>query len=673
MYIKNPLDDFESYSVHYILLAARSTEIAQDFCTDDEKASVATLEAISNVKALGEAVQYKNNTSDVFLVMDTRRFSQFSVENLKYDVYINGLQKGTSSSNLAADLQMTILDSVGISFANFMQWLMDTQMQTNYDGLIFLLRTIFVGHESDGSTKTIQSETIPMHLNRMEINLDFAKGAYTLEFMPNMNFDVNRYSRFLTISTATTYRSKDNKLGSMIDSVQNSLNRASTEYFNKVQKIVSQNGAEQLGRKVEYMITIPEKWNNLLFSGSTIGNMSETKFEKNGEISQNASTSGTIKDSYASSNSGNQITKVLEDIFKQVPEIANFGNFKSTDSTIDSGSIRFYKFIVGLTSNVSSVCVHIDIVEFEIPNLFRRNSTNSISEHDKQFYIEITDEFGVVKRVPNDFIEFDYIFTGKNKDILNFDLKIQDFQFLLASNLRIGDSAMKGVVDNPTAPISGIVKTNTDELLYTRKFDPLILPLDSEAALTNFSKYTLAGSKNSKNNDLISKSQQYTRNLSMFYAGSPISAALTIKGNPLIMHKFNMGKLLNHPNGSKSSGSNGSLEKKKYREVLESNILKANDGSLKQQGSSFKLVTGLSERSYAISPVFARINIKGPNVDFRTNTQANDPTSEYSSSVLSDNYYVIFKVSNNINHGVFTQDLELYSHNIFGREKITKQ
>jgi len=33
---------------------------------------------------------------------------------------------------------------------------------------------------------------------------------------------------------------------------------------------------------------------------------------------------------------------------------------------------------------------------------------------------------------------------------------------------------------------------------------------------------------------------------------------------------------------------------------------------------------------------------------------------------------VIFKVTNNITNGVFTQDLELYSHNIFGRDKLTK-
>lgn len=678
MYIKNPLDDFQSYSVHYVLLACRTTEVAQDFATDDEKAAVATLQAIENTKALGDPVVYKNSSTDIFLVMDTRRFSQFSVESLKYDVYINGLQKGTSSSNLAADLQLVILDSVGVSFANFLQWLMDQQMKTNYDGLIFMLRTIFVGHHPDGSSETIQSETIPMHLNRMEINLDFAKGAYTLEFMPNMNFDVKRYSRFLTVSTATTYHSKDNKLGSMIDSVETALNTASTNYFNKVQKIITSNGkTQQLGRRVEYMITLPTTWTDLDFSGSTVGNMAETKYDKNGVASQPTSTAGPIKDSYTSTHTGNTITKVLDGIFRQVPKISEFGNFKSSDATNDAGSVKFYKYIVGLTSNDETVCIHVDVVEFEVPNLFRRSEANkdNISEHDKQFYTPVVVN-GVTKRVPNDFIEYDFIFTGKNKDILNFEMKIQDFQFLLASNLRIGDGAMKGVVDNPTSDIKGVTKTNVDELIYTRQFDPLILPLDSESALNNFSQYTATAASKAQGDKIVSDAQQYTRNLSMFYAGSPIIAAVTIKGNPAIMHKFNMGRLLGHPSGVGSGGGTsstaGAQGKAKYRADLESNILKANPGTLKQQGSTFRVTSGLSDRSYAISPVFARINIKGPNVDFKTNNAANDPTAPYATSVLTDNYYVIFKVTNNITNGVFTQDLELYSHNIFGRDKITK-
>ncbi len=679
MYLKNPLDDFQSYSVHYVLLACRTTVAAKAFADDSQ--AVASLQAIENAKYLGSPVAFGGSTDDIFLIVDTRRFAQFSVESLKYDVYINGLQKGASTSNLAADLEMIVLDSVGVSFANFMQWLMDEQMKTNYDGLVFMLRTIFVGHNADGSSTTVQSETVPMHLMRMEINLDFAKGAYTLEFMPNMNFDVNKYGRFLTVSTATTYNSGEtNQLGGLISSFESELNRKSTEYFDSVQKIVKDAGGKTaLGRKVQYMITIPDKWEGFKIIGASPNERLETLFQKASPgTAPPPPKGGDVKNVSVGVARGTELTKALTAIFAQVPEIAELGNFTSQKPG-QAGGVTFYKYLVGLTSDDTVMTVHVDVVEFRVPDIFTRDKKDSaaVSADDSSFYKTMPDG----RRLPLDFIEYDYIFTGKNKDILNFEMKIQDFQFLLASNLRAGDNAIRGVSDSS----GDTSKTNTsngddvNSLIYARQFDPLVMPLDTETAKTNFSKYTMANSVKAK--DLISQSQQYSKNLSTFYAGSPIIVALTIKGNPLIMHKFNMNRMLDHVpavSGSKSTSNSKATPgtaktKTDYRKNLESDILKANPGQFSNDNGTFVLDNvGLSDKSYAVSPVFARVNIKGPNVDFRTNEPVDDG-SPYATSVLSDNFYTIFKLTNTIAGGMFTQDIELYSHNIFGSgNKISK-
>ena len=678
MYIQNPLDDFQSYSVHYVLLACRTTVAAKEFADDTQ--AVASLQAIENAKYLGSPVEFGNSSEDIFLILDTRRFGQFSVESLKYDVYINGLQKGASTSNLAADLSMVVLDSVGISFANFMQWLMDEQMKTNYDGLVFMLRTIFVGHNADGTSSTVQTETIPMHLTRMEINLDFAKGAYTLEFMPNMNFDVNRYGRFLTVSSATTYTSgADNLLGGLVNSFESELNRKSTQYFDSVQKTVQDAAksrgttAAALGRKVQYMITIPERWNTFKVIGANPNERLETLFQRTTPgTTPPAPKGGEIKNVAVGVARGTELTKALTTIFSQVPEVAELGNFASQKPG-KAGGVTFYKYLVGITSDDTVMTVHVDVVEFRVPDIFTRDKkdANSVSTDDSAFYKTMPDG----RRIPLDFVEYDYIFTGKNKDILNFEMKIQDFQFLLASNLRAGDNAMRGVSDsngntNATNTANG---EDADSLIYARPFDPLVMPLDSESALMNFSKYTIAQSEKSK--EIIAKSQQYSKNLSTFYAGSPITVVMTIKGNPLIMHKFNMGRILEHvPEVAGSKQSDGtSASKSAYRAKLEEDILKANPGQFSNNGGTFVMQnTGLSDKSYAVSPVFARVNIKGPNVDFRTNEPVDDG-SPYASSVLSDNFYTIFKLSNTISSGMFTQEIELYSHNIFGSgNKISK-
>lgn len=659
----NPLDDFESYSVHYIMLACRTTEVAKAFASEDKDSLAETLAAVDRVQALGGAVNYRNTSGDIFLILDTRRFSQFTVENLKYDVYVNGLQTGSSPANLAADLSMTILDAAGISFAHFMQWIIDERLKTNYDGLIFMLRTIFVGHLPNGDTRTVSTETIPMHLNTMEIDLNYARGAYNLEFMPNMNFDVQRHKRFLTISNATTYSSKSGTVVGMVESLESELNRLSKKYYDDVQAIM---GGKKLGRLVQYQITLPDSWSSMTMNGPSTGAEVETIWEAvDREAKKTAPKSTDTKtDSYTSVDAGITITEALDVILKQVPDIAELGNYKS--SLDADGAIVFFKYIVGITTSDDVMYIHVDIVEFKVPNLvFNDDSKKSstVSALEAEWYI--VDEATGTRR-PRDLLEYEFIFTGKNKDILNFDMKIQDFQFLLASNLRLGDGALRQVSDNADSPPpSNSTANDVNTLLYTREYDPLIMPIQTDAALNNLKQYR---SRNKEEADALgAKFQQYQRNLSMFYAGSPIVTSVTIRGNPTIMHKFNMGTILEHPT---TTGVGGGSSKATYRQNLESMLVKSSKGSLVREGDSFVLKNSpLSSRSYAVSPVFARINIKGPNVDFRTGQQLN---GDYTTSVLSDNYYVVFKVTNNIQGHNFTQDLELYSHNVFGLTKINK-
>ena len=675
MRIPNPLDDFQSYSVQYVMLACRTTVSAGRFATDDSVIMAASLQAIEDAKYLGAPVVFGDGAQDVFLVLDTRRFAQFTVESLKYDVWINGLQKGASTSNLATDLSMVVLDSVGISFANFMQWLMDEQMETNFDGLVFMLRTIFVGHHPDGSTETIQVETIPMHLRRMDINLDYAKGAYTLDFIPNMNFDVSQNSRFLTVSTATSYTTgAGNTLLGLINSFEDQMNKKSKEYFDGIQKIIQDSGrgsGKPLGRKVEYMITIPESWNKFEITGSNTGECAEQIFTKANPVAKpKEPEAGKIKNSYAAAEPGAEITKVLDAVFKQVPDIAKMGNFKTDQSANKSNDfVIFYKYIVGLTSDDTTMVVHVDIVEFKIPNIIaqQNQSAAAVSEFEKEFYDTVIEQ-GVSKRVPKDFIEYDYIFSGKNKDILTFDIKIQDFQFLLAGNLKLGENAVAQVVDT-SGKTNDVVPIKDDNLFRARQYDPLVMPTNSKAALDNFRNYSTQLMSQKKSAELITQSQQYTKNLSMFYAGSSATVLITIKGNPLIMHKFNMGKFLHNKDGGSNRISTvaGSSDKAEYRKNLENSILQSNP-DIKKDGATFTLQnTGLSSKSYATSPVYSKINIMGPNVDFRTNEPASDPAAPYATSVLSDNYYVIFKVSNHFINGVFTQELQLNGVSVFGR------
>jgi hypothetical protein len=674
----NPLDKFQSYAIHHVIVACRTTQEAKDFT--DESKNTPTLDAINQVKQLGEVVPYGNKDT-AFLVVDTRRFSQFTVENMKYEVLINGLEKAGAPANLATSMTMTITDAVGISFINFLQWLMNEKMQTNFDGMIFMHRVIFIGHNVDGTTEVVQSVTIPMHLFNVELNLDYAKGAYTIEFMPNMNFDVSKHDRWLNISSASRFFTGKgtNSLGDMVNNFETQLNTASSDYFNKAQQLLQTAGktttAKKFGRLVKYLITIPKEWEKFTFTGSGTANATETVFAKQikAKIASKKPVEpakvGTAKDTHLSVEPGLQITEVLDIMFGQVQAIADLGAGRKT-----TNSVVFYKHMVGITSDDESVVVHVDVVQFEVPNIV---PTEKVGQSTDQFYTQLEDG----SRVPKDFMEFDYIFTGKNKDILAFDMKMQNLTWLLASNLNLGPGAM-GMDENV---VEGKPPADVDkkaELVSARAYDALLLPRNTADELTNFGKYTSLLTA-TKDKESIAAAQDYTRNLSMFYAMSPVTCIMTIRGNPLIMAKFNQSSFLEHVSATSADTKGGTSStnneaKSQYRSNFEAKILKDNmrtDSSggkiqeIVKEGGTFKVVNTLGKSNYSTAPVFVKINIKGPKVDFTSGAAIMG--GDFAETLLQNNFYTVFKVTNKIEGHVFTQDLELYSHNIFGMDKIS--
>lgn len=676
----NPLDKFRSYSVHHILLAGRSTEEAKDFC--DEEQNVKTLEAISRVQKLGESVVYNNKADKIFLVLDTRRFSQFTIENLRYEVLLNGLTANQSHANFATDLSMTILDSVGISFVNFMQWLFDTKLQTNSDGTIFILKTIFVGHTETGKSEIVHAETIPMHLMTMALNLDYAKGAYSLTFFPNTNFNITKQKRLFHIGQASTYFTGRgaNTLGQMVSNFEQALNKKSSEYFNKVQQHIEKVSGKNVnfGRQVKYMITLPEKWKNFDFTGSSEGASTETVFkslkavESNQEKNEKQKEADAAKkkqqgeerqvtDSHLSVESGILITEVLDIMFGQVHEIKKMGN--NQQSSEKDGFVTFYKYITSVTSDDTTMTVHVDVVEFVVPNrLVVEKNKNSVSQNENNFY---TIQDG--KKVPKNFIEFDYIFTGLNKDVLSLDLKIENLEMLLLSNINVSAGKYFLVNDSGTPP-NEVPRAAVPEVGIKYQYDPILMPQNTKSVDENFSQYSIP-EKSEKMAEFITTSQEYSRNLSMFYAASPIQTNMVIKGNPLLFRKFNVGTV---PSNVQST-TNISPEKGNsipnaqthagYREDLERRVLKTLPAGSAVNKGSVTVDSTLDSQTYATAPVFVKLNIKGPTVDFTTNEMVKG--KDFSSSILPDVYFAVFKVVHNFEGSNFTQELELFSHNIY--------
>jgi hypothetical protein len=672
------------------MLACRTTELARKFA---EASEASALQAINDTADLGAPVRAFGN--DVFLVLDTRRFSQFTVQSMKYEVLINGLQNKQQHGNLATTIDLTILDSVGISFINYIQWLMDTKMQCGFDGMIFMLRVIFVGHNADGSTETVQTVSIPCHLFKMDVNLDHAKGEYQCQFMPNFNFAVNTHQRWLHIGTATNYfTGKGNTLGDLIDSFETALNTDSSSFYKTISAAILKSGAQpaetrpgEYGRLVQYMITIPEEWRKFTCDGSSVHAAIEKTFVKKDKTQQTkpqqASTAAgkdvtPAANTYMSVDPGMTIPEVLEMMFKScsaVQELANADKLSDTNKFI-----TFYKYLVSVSSDKDSFVVHVDVIPFEVPNVVppKQNTQSTDAFANPKFYEEDVDPVTQRKFMrPKNYFEMDYIFTGKNLDVLNFDMKLQDLQFLLASNVKVGEGEIfnissQGQSDKPAEEGTALPKTL---LTSARQYDPIMIPMLTKEQREAFSQYVTARSVEEQTRKRAN-SLAYSRNLSAFYAQSPIMVSMKIKGNPDIMQKFNMDSPVENIRATSAvkdgTSTTNTTAKGEYRRKLEEDILKLNGGkSVTKSAKGFSVNRPLGDASYVTSPVFAKVNVKGPNVDPVTNELVDG--QDFATEVLYNNYYVVFKVTNVIENGVFTQDLELWSHNVYGQGKLTAE
>lgn len=687
----NLLDKYESYSVHHVIIACRSTVRAESITSRVDVDMARVNNAVNAAKYLGDVVRIDDSAQDAFLVLDTRRFSQYYVESLRYDVNVNGLAKTGSHTHLVSELKMQIIDESGISFAKFLQWIMDDRLKTNFDGLVFVLKTIFIGHESDGRTSEVHAECIPMTLVRMDVNLDYAKGVYEMEFAPNVNFNAITQSRYLNIATATTAWTKPGgKLGAVVQSFEDNLNNISKKFYDDIQREANAaiNGSDyesngkapiKYGRLIQYMITIPPSWNDFEFAGSNIGFVPEQKAEKappktqvpmeNGKpslagsaISSGTNTTGGVGSAYASAARGTSIMTALDGIFKQVYQIAEMGNF--TKEPGKDNIITFYKHIIGLTSSDTNLIVHVDVVEFRIPNVQAlqtiSNDKTSVSTNMEEFITTTTikdatdTQAGVGKvspKIVKDLLEWDYIFTSKNDSILSFDLKIQDFNALFQGNLRVGDGAIRESIDNASAP----KPASATEAIFLREYDPVLMPENTAEALKNFRDSSMLLKNRAEQGVTIQKIQKYHQNLTAFYATNTSDVVMTIRGNPEIFKKFNIGEVLKHTEIT---------DKTAYRKDLEDRIIRANPGKFsKDQSGSFSL-TALSEKSYTATPVFAKLNIRGPNVDFLSNG-AGGSKEDYSTTLFEDNFYTVVKVAHIFNRSVFTQEINLCNFNIY--------
>lgn len=674
----NPLDAFRTYSYQHLLMVSNNTEALRPFisitdATLDTGGAPKTGKIIENKRINTSAFENLGLGQDingVFKIIDTRKDSTFIIKDITYTSAVGAMIPGQTQV-LVGSLNMTIVDPTGIGFLNYLQELMDNKLQCNFDGMCFLLKTFFVGHPDDGSNDVMVSTSAnPLFLQDISADFNEMGGVYQVKFYPLTMGAMSQISKTSSIRNINGFRSPDRTLGTMVKSLQDDLNKQLFDYYNEARiSQIGPDGVEQkvqksLGRHVQYMITIPDRWASFEIEAGS-DKAIETEW-KNKVQKASADTKKAVDDynkNQAADKSGagkgavyiqGSVTMTIDDalaqIFKHCPKVAEMASIDRRKEQSNK-AITIYKTISSLTSDDESITLHWDVVEFTVPKINAAASKNSA--YKSWFRADGN---------PKNLYEFDYIFSGKNTDILSFEMKLQNAQIALLQSVNVGQKALQTIATPQKDGGKQEKRTTKPDVMTLRAKDPVFLPTVNS---TNFrgNSYIVDGSKLKEE-----AHTQYVKTLADLYATSTVDLKMRIRGNPNLMNQVLFG-IPPHVVPDTKAGSKlqttGSSNQNAYIEYINRYV----SGIQNEANVVAGTVADSNIYNPAVFPIFTKVNIYSPK-SYRPSFDSD--AERFGDKFWYDKYYMVRMIEHKFTDGLFEQELVMGAYNIYDAEVSDK-
>lgn len=626
---ENPLASYRSYSYHHILIVC-DTDAAADWISDPDRGT-------SVFRSIGSAQQIPTEPQ----VVDDLDATTAETERLvpgNYVVILNELVDtsfrirnaswftATAAStdqqdrfnSIAVEGQIEVQEPRGVRFMNALNNAADL-LQSDPTGLLFILKTIFVGHTDnpqDGSQSTTYITNIrPLRFMLYDVTgtFDTTGGTYLMSFAGASN-GAARFPQFsraaeqITLDAESTLNLTMQKLANQM-TAQSERNRECL-----VEALVGLYGDDNLNdlRGVTYEIILEDPYTNAEYKvdrfdsrqSSEIGEDATPQlvFGKSSTVEQAIRhimerSDRVIKD--RTEGEGPNQTKYIYKIQSQIT-MPGVEGIQTENSPRNYGKVvvRYYvrRFAQVKNQTVESVLAGQD---------------QSVDEN------EITKDI-----IQQNLIEFDYIFSGLNTDIINFDIKMEMglafLQLLATSNTlptQVEEINRKIVKDNTTiAAGTEVLKGDANEdgdITIVRTRTPIF-------PATKVKDVLLRNAGNPKDSAI------YQSYLSRHAALENLEVKLEIHGNPNLMNQTN----------------------RQANERARANI-QADDGSAAE----------LVMENWDTVPALAKINIFMPSTNDTPSTSEQFNRERF----WYDGYYYIYGVEHRFSEGQFTQELDLLS------------
>lgn len=635
---QNPLASFRSYSYYHILVMCDSTDTAESLSSvvaeeqwrhpSQNEIDQAVWAQYHKYSPRSIPINNKNtnpantaNTDTTFLngrycvLIDGSKDADISITNLEYQaVTASAVTELDNNTSIALEGKIEFSEPRGVSFLNI---LISACQSLNIDAAqaVYAVKTIFVGHSYDQIDQVESQLSIinvePLKFMALDVSGSFSEsgGKYSMEILgcqhgisrlPQYSKAADAFSIKAGNTLASTFRNLQTHIAERYEDiyacVQGTLRSADIQNVSNSAKIVDRLST------VKYEITWDELYGTVL-NGVFNDNH---EYVVTNQLPQQKDEPHCRAQAQVNCPPGTSIEDAIHRIMTYCPRVQlDLGtNDKSNTPRYGYKIESAYRSKIVSGQNGTGQRIEF-IVSYNVKRFLEPRSIGGLVELSKTAALK------------NNVIEFDYIYTGKNVDILDLDVKLNlglyYMQAASVSNSTIsgpnyGSSRVTSIAGDVESAVS---RNGTDSQI------PVFFSTDVRSPLF-------------RNLQRIETNTQAAYTLSKHSSFEVIDTSMTIYGNPL---------LLNSVNTASSK-----------RDILPSDT-----------------TTSVSDfMKFTQNPSFVKINIRMPrtNDDIALLTAQVDPAGvpggqDYAQPFWFQGYYYLMAVQNIFDEGLFTQRLEL--------------
>jgi hypothetical protein len=595
----NPLASYRSYSYYHVLLICDSSETGELVATETSLDKWQHPLSEESDPILGPfSPKTASNGGKYCVLINGSTDASVAITDINWNAVTAGTvvsnDKGTSN---ALEGSMSISEPKGILFMDMIVLCCRT-LNIDSSMTTWVLKTFFVGYKDD-DTHDHMTDIAPLLFNATNITGSFTEqgGQYDIEFVA-ITYGQARMPQFSVIGKSINMRAGDS-LKSTFENLQDVINenyRANFDcVYDKVASIDPDHLITSTLRPILYKISVDAPYDDPKYKVTD----QPTILKDNSNCSEPVNLSIPA---------GSSIEQAIHDIMAMSLEYKKESQLGAQD-----GHPYQYKIIPTVPTSMSES----GVLKYEVVyKIIRQPVPQLVTPEDFDKPGSATAE--ILKR---NVIEFEYIYTGHNIDILEFNMKFTQGMYYMQ---------MATTAKSYKSPF-GTSRVYTD----TTKHNLLTASARSGKVIKNTPVFmdTIIKTPNIRNSVDASATIESAFNLSKVSSMDSLAVVMKIVGNPLLLNSIN-----------KSSGPSA---------IQNVQSTSTDTNPLPDWGNI---------------PSYAKVRIKMPrhNDDLSlftgasmSNPSASDDSLDYAVDFWYDGYYQIVSVVNHFEGGEFFQVLQL--------------